>query len=95
MLVTRTPLPSALARRRADVLMARHPGCLVVAVPVAGNALVLGVRGARGGVLSAGTAPGPGVEPHVVASVLHAWLAAGGTPEALRSVRPAAPGGRR
>ncbi|WP_371536296.1 hypothetical protein OG210_12245 [Streptomyces sp. NBC_00466] len=97
-LVTRTPLPSALARRRADMLMARYPGCLVAAVPDAGNTLVLGVRGSGGGVLSAwpaGAAPGRRVAPHVIASVLHAWLVAGGTPAALRSVRPAAPVGSR
>ncbi|MFE2374835.1 hypothetical protein [Streptomyces sp. NPDC059398] len=98
-LVTGEPLPVEWAHHRVGALMSRYPGSLVAAVPAAGNALVLGVRAAGTGagappVRPIRTVPGLLVPPHVVASVLHAWLVAGGTPEALRSVGPTGPRGR-
>ncbi|MET9142820.1 hypothetical protein [Streptomyces sp. NPDC004042] len=94
-LVSRVPLPAPAARARVDDLLARHPGCLVAAVPGVGTGYVLGVRGVFG--VRGGPADGPGTRhtgpaPYaatdLAASVLHAWLAAGGAREALRAVVP-------
>ncbi|MDO0926654.1 hypothetical protein QQY24_14980 [Streptomyces sp. TG1A-8] len=94
-LVSRVPLPPAAARRRVRDLLARHPGCLAAAVPGPARGCVVGVRDAAGGVRcawlerSGARAPAP---PRVVVAVVHAWVAAGGAPTALRSVTPV-PGG--
>ncbi|MFD8608826.1 hypothetical protein [Streptomyces sp. NPDC059631] len=104
-LVSRVPLPAPAARARVDDLLARHPGCLVAAVPGVGTGYVLGVRGVFGvrggpadgpGTRHTGPAPygtgrhepGPYAATDLAASVLHAWLAAGGAREALRAVVP-------
>ncbi|MGW6236297.1 hypothetical protein [Streptomyces sp. NPDC055094] len=89
-LVSRTPLPPRAARHRANELIARHPGCLVAAVPDSENGCVLGTRRGGGVVIPAWPAedgawcPAP---PHAVAAVVHAWLVAGEPLESLRSVR--------
>ncbi|MGW8376608.1 hypothetical protein [Streptomyces sp. ODS28] len=72
-LASTTSLPAGAARRRVAVLLARHPGCLVAAVPVRGGACCLSVRG--GPLLIAPRGPS---STHVLASALHDWLVAGG-----------------
>ncbi|MFC9649540.1 hypothetical protein [Streptomyces sp. NPDC056937] len=88
-LVSRTPLPPSAARRHANELIVRHPGCLVAAVPDSENGCVLGTRRGGGVVIPAcagadGARPAP---PYAVAAVVHAWLVAGEPLESLRSVR--------
>lgn len=89
-LVSRVPLPPGSARRRAHELLAGHPGCLAAAVPGTDTTCVVGVRGRAGAVscvrLDRG-GPGPRrIPPHVVASVVHAWVVSGGPLRTLRSV---------
>ncbi|WP_326811007.1 hypothetical protein OIE62_23425 [Streptomyces scopuliridis] len=89
-LVSRTPLPPRAALHRANELIARHPGCLVAAVPDSGNGCVLGTR--RGGGVLIPAWPGADgarrpAPPYAVAAVVHAWLVAGEPLESLRSVR--------
>lgn len=96
-LVARTPLPPQAARCRANELIARHPGCLVAAVPDSENGCVLGTRRGGGVVIPAWPgADGAGrpAPPCAVAAVVHAWLVAGETLESLRSVRLHEQGGR-
>ncbi|MFJ9027680.1 hypothetical protein ACIRQP_04005 [Streptomyces sp. NPDC102274] len=96
-LVPRTPLPPTAARRRANELIARYPGCLVAAVPDSENGCVLGARYGGGIVIPAwpgadgSRRPAP---PYAVAAVAHAWLVAGEPLESLRSVRLREQGGR-
>jgi hypothetical protein len=83
-LVSRVPLPPGAARLRALALLARHPGCRTVAVPVRAAAPVVGVRDRTGAVrwvrpLTAGGAP---PSPHLAGSLAHAWLTRYGTPDA-------------
>ncbi|MEU9608899.1 hypothetical protein [Streptomyces sp. NPDC048057] len=88
-LVDRTPLPPAEAHRRARELLVAHPGCLVAAVPDVAAGCVVGVRDGGGGVWCARSRPdghGVAVPTPVFASVVHAWVAAGGAPRELRSV---------
>jgi hypothetical protein len=95
-LVSRVPLPLAAARRRVGELLARHPGCLAVAVRASGTGCVViggggggGVRDGAGGLRYARSGPGAAWvrgSPLLVASVVHAWVAAGRSPGALRSV---------
>ncbi|MEU5973832.1 hypothetical protein [Streptomyces sp. NPDC047315] len=88
-LVGRVPLPPAEARRRARELLVAHPGCLVVAVPVITAGCVVGVRDGAGGawcVRSQPDDPGVAIPTPVFASVVHAWVVAGGSPRELRSV---------
>lgn len=93
-LVARTARSPGAARCRADELLARYPGCLVAAVPDTEQGYALTVRGGEAGSLWAvpGAAEaGLTAQPHIVASVVHAWLVAGGSLKALRSVRLSAP----
>ncbi|PWG12391.1 hypothetical protein DF268_16395 [Streptomyces sp. V2] len=90
-LVSGEPLRFEVALRRVDTLLARHPGCLVAAVPGPGAGYVIGVRDALGGVRFLWPERGAGgvpAAPGAVASVVHAWTAAGRAPDALRSVVP-------
>ncbi|MFD9880234.1 hypothetical protein ACFWZT_02065 [Streptomyces alboflavus] len=91
-LVSRTPLPMTAACRRVRELLVRYPGCLVAAVPAldAGRAAV-GVQGCDGGlwqVRAKREKACAAVSMHVVASVTHAWLAAGQRPDDLRFIAP-------
>ncbi|GAA2436369.1 hypothetical protein [Streptomyces macrosporus] len=81
------PLPVRRAERRVVGVLDRHPGCLVAAVPRADGGCVAGVRGGR--LLVA--LPVGGVVPSVrqwvaFASLLHSWLVAGYSVDALRTV---------
>ncbi|MEU3984851.1 hypothetical protein AB0F77_33115 [Streptomyces sp. NPDC026672] len=69
-------------------LLARHPGCLVAAAPAPGGAVAVGVRGGAGGPWCGAVRRGGAVSVRVVASVTHAWLAAGRHPGTLLSVTP-------
>ncbi|MFS0697136.1 hypothetical protein [Streptomyces nitrosporeus] len=95
-LVGGVPLPASSACRRVHELLTGYPGVLVVAVPVLepGRALV-GVRGEASGprLLGTGAFGAGGLSPAgTAASVMHAWVAAGRPPGALRSVSPPATG---
>ncbi|MEU1511110.1 hypothetical protein ABZ490_02960 [Streptomyces sp. NPDC005811] len=88
-LVSRVESPPGEARRRVDELLLRHPGCLVAGVPESGTRCLAGVRDRTGGLRYArpelrGIRVGSAV--HLVASVLHAWVVAGGAPESLDSL---------
>ncbi|MEU2434977.1 hypothetical protein ABZ595_02030 [Streptomyces rubradiris] len=94
-LVGRVPRAVAEARWRVRVLLAEHPGCLAAVVPGFGAGCVVGVRRAAGDPWCAGLergGPRAPVPPQAVASVVHAWVAAGGSPSALRAVVPGCPG---
>ncbi|MEU7047034.1 hypothetical protein ACF1GS_31275 [Streptomyces eurythermus] len=94
-LVSRVPRAVTEARRRVRVLLAEHPGCLAAVVPGFGAGCVVGVRRAAGDPWCARLergGPRAPASPQAVASVLHAWVAAGGAPGALRAVVPAFPG---
>ncbi|MGK5731664.1 hypothetical protein [Streptomyces sp. URMC 124] len=73
-----SPCPGAAALR-AMRLLDRHPGCLLSAVPAAGDGLVIGVRGGR---LLTGEATGP-AEAAVLASYVHGRVVAGAPLEPL------------
>lgn len=84
MLVSRVPLPPAEAHRHVRELLVRHPGCLAAAVPGSetGRVCVVGVRDGAGGVFSARLGQNESrvpVRPQAVVSVVHAWVAAGGS----------------
>ncbi|MFF5439991.1 hypothetical protein [Streptomyces achromogenes] len=91
-LVGRVPRAVTEARRRVRVLLAEHPGCLAAVVPCLGAGCVAGVRRATGepwcARLERGGPRAP-ASPQAVASVMHAWVAGGGSPGALRAVVPA------
>lgn len=99
-LVSRVPLPPGPAGRRVRELLADHPGCLAAAVPDTATRCVVGVRTGTGGVsLVRPLRYGPPslvprlvprlVPPHVVASLVHAWVVAGRAPGELCSLAPA------
>ncbi|OQD57004.1 hypothetical protein BM536_006535 [Streptomyces phaeoluteigriseus] len=91
-LVSRTPSPPAGARSRVAHLLVRHPGCLTAAVPEPGRGCWVGVRGGSGGIRYARPETGEFTDraaPLLVASLVHAWVAAGRAPAALRSIGPA------
>ncbi|MFG2225010.1 hypothetical protein [Streptomyces sp. NPDC048644] len=90
LLVGRTPLAPDHALLRAHDLLARHQGCLIAAVPHTTGGCVTAVRGAAEAVWWQGGTRGTGLRahPHILASVLHAWLVAGGAPGCVRSVSP-------
>ncbi|MFD0316260.1 hypothetical protein [Streptomyces flavalbus] len=90
-LVSRAPLPLPAACRRVRDLLDGHPGCLVAVVPGAATGCVVGVRNAVLGVRWAWVEKAEPVPPRVVASVAHAWAAAGGAPGALWGVTEALP----
>jgi hypothetical protein len=70
----RRPRPAVEAARRVDELLALHPGCRVVAVPVVAGGWAVGHLRVRARL----TPPGPcGVSTALFASCLHAWLVAG------------------
>ncbi|MEU3253131.1 hypothetical protein [Streptomyces sp. NPDC006997] len=86
-LVSRAPLPCPAARRRVRELLDGHPGCLVAVVPGTATGCVVGVRDrAVRGVRWAWVERCGPVTARAVASVAHAWAAAGGEPGALRRV---------
>jgi len=89
-LVSGVPLEFEAGLRRVDDLLARHQGCLVAAVPGPRAGCVIGTRG-LGGIrflwLERGEGGGP-TAPGTVASVVHAWIAAGRELDELRSVVP-------
>ncbi|MDX3572152.1 hypothetical protein [Streptomyces sp. ID05-47C] len=91
-LVSRTPSLPAGARSRVGHLLAGHPGCLAAAVAEPGGGCWVGVRRGAGGVIYARPETGEFADhaaPLMVASLVHAWVAAGRAPDALRSVAPA------
>lgn len=88
-LVSRLPLPLPAARRRGRELLVRHPGALVAAVPCPDAGCAAVVVRHKGGLLQWRGRRGDsrsGVPAHVVASVAHAWAAAGRRPGSLRRV---------
>ncbi|WP_155058332.1 hypothetical protein [Streptomyces blattellae] len=88
-LVSCAPLPPEPARRRVRELLGDHPGCVAAAVADTATMCVVGVRGRTEAVAIVRPERGPSdapVPPHVVASVVHAWVVCGGSPRALRSV---------
>ncbi|WP_416519515.1 hypothetical protein [Streptomyces achromogenes] len=94
-LVGRVPEAVTEARRRVRDLLARHPGCLAAVVPGFGTGCVVGVRRAAGDPWCARLergGPRAPATPQAVASVVHAWVAGGGAPGALRAVVPVFPG---
>ncbi|KUN78005.1 hypothetical protein [Streptomyces griseoruber] len=94
-LVSRVESPPWEARRRVDELLLRHPGCLVAGVPESGTRCLVGVRDRTGALRYARPElRGPRVRSavHLVASVLHAWVVAGGAPESLGSLAAGADG---
>lgn len=94
-LVSRVPAAASEARRRVRDLLVEHPGCLAAAVPGFGAGCAVGVRRAPGDVWCAWLergGPRAPVPPQAVASVVHAWVAAGGSPGALCAVVPACHG---
>ncbi|MFE6282694.1 hypothetical protein [Streptomyces sp. NPDC057877] len=95
-LVSRVPLPGPAAHRRVRELLSRHPGCLAVAVPGPGTGCAVGVRDAARGVRCAGlgrqSEAGVPVPARVVASVVHAWVVAGGSVGALSAIAALPPG---
>ncbi|MFF2651433.1 hypothetical protein [Streptomyces sp. NPDC058045] len=86
-LVSSGALAPDAARRRVRELLAGHPGCLAAAVPATAAGCAVGVR-ARTGALSFVRLDGTDapVPPQAVASLAHAWVVAGGSLGALRSV---------
>lgn len=89
------PLPRAEAVRRADALLAQHAGCLVAAVPVTENTgCVVGLHdGRRLTLLPVGGALLCRRERACVASLIHAWLAAGRPPGTLTDAVVRVPNG--
>ncbi|MEE1938946.1 hypothetical protein V1L54_05875 [Streptomyces sp. TRM 70361] len=87
-LSARRPLPARRAECRAADLLARHPGCLVAAVPRTDGGCAAGVRGR--GLLAvlppAGTVSLSARQRCAIASFLHAWLVAGRPVDALCAV---------
>nr|WSY53156.1 hypothetical protein OG999_25535 [Streptomyces sp. NBC_00886] len=90
-LVSRVPLPPRSACRRVHRLLADHPGCLAAAVPDTAAGCVVGIRDRTGAVSfvrpERGGADAP-TSPHVIVSVVHAWVVSGGSARALRCVVP-------
>lgn len=80
-LVVREPLGPAAAHRRAKELIARYPGCLVVAVPDTSRGSALAMRDGADAWTVRRRLPAD-----LAASVAHTWLSAGGPPAGLRSV---------
>ncbi|MFJ4695397.1 hypothetical protein [Streptomyces sp. NPDC088766] len=90
--MSRTPSSPAGARSRVAHLLARHPGCLAAAVPEPGTGCWVGVRGGPHGVRYARPDTGDFTDraaPLMAAALVHAWVAAGRAPAALRSIAPA------
>ncbi|MFC8826804.1 hypothetical protein ACFT9I_15840 [Streptomyces sp. NPDC057137] len=79
-LVVRESLAPAAAHRRANELLVRYPGCLVVAVPDSSRGCALAVR--DGGDAWAVRRQLPA---DLIASVAHSWLSAGGSRAGLRA----------